>query len=277
MRHPKLLFITFFIFCSHYTFAQNRIVSIGGTLTEIVFELGLGEKIVGIDATSVFPEEKVKNIKNLGYRQSISMEGIVSLNPDIVLASTKLTPQPLIDSLKKLKVNLVVVKEEDTFESAKEKIKVVANKLNRAEKGKTLISKLEKELSVAKEKASNKEIKKKLVFIYARGGNRIFLSGSETAADKMIQLAGAKNAFDQVKGFKPITTEALIESNPDAVVMLKSGKDSLKNPWSSIKGIEHTTAGKNKNMILVDDLSFLGFGPRSASELIEFSKKIHNL
>lgn len=269
-------FLLLAFFFSANTFAQERIVSIGGTLTEILFELGMGDKLVAIDATSIYPQDKTKDIKNLGYKQSISMEGIVSLNPDLVLASSKLAPKKLLQDLKKLKVNVVVVEEKDSFESAKNKISIVAKSVSKVNQGKALIANLEKDFQKARQTVSD-ENEKKLIFIYARGGNRVFLSGAKTAAHEMMTLAGAQNAFSQVEGFKPITTESLIKGNPDAIVMLKSGMESLKDPWSAIKGIEHTNAGKNKKIIVVDDSAFLGFGPRSAKELLSLSEEVKKI
>ena len=88
----------------------------------------------------------------------------------------------------------------------------------------------------------------------------------------MMELSGAKNSFSTFEGYKPVSTEALIMGNPDAIIMLNRGISSLKNgPWK-IKGLSQTTAGKKQNLIAVDDLAFLGFGPRSASELIRVIK-----
>ncbi len=273
----KVLFriAALFLFTSAI-FAQERIVSLGGTLTEIIFELGAGDRVVGVDATSIYPQETEK-LTNLGYRQSINLEGIVSLKPDLVIASSKLVPKKLINDLKKLKVNVLVVQEKDTIENARFKIKRISKALNKVTEGKKILTRLNEDVERVRERlAKTNKQKKKLVFIYARGGNRVFLSGENTAAHEMIRLAGAKNAFSGVEGFKPVTAEALMKSNPDAIIMLKSGKESLENIWS-IKGVEHTKAGKAKKVILVDDLAFLEFGPRSGNELFKFSQAIQKL
>lgn len=260
-----------------YANKAERLVVIGGTLTEIVFSLGAGESVVGVDATSVYPTA-TKDIKNLGYRQGISLEGVLSLKPNLVLASSKLTPKELIKQLKDLGVKTVVVKEDDSFESAKEKIKEIAEVLSKNKEGIQLLEKLQNDLNSIEE--NEKLANLKVLFVYARGGNRVFLSGKETSAHEMIKLSGAKNAFSSVVGFRPITTEALVKGNPDVIVMLKSGEASLKTAENSIwslPGVAMTTAGKNKNLILVDDLSFMGFGPRSANELLKFKKSLLSL
>jgi iron complex transport system substrate-binding protein len=270
MMRNLILFSTL-MFSSLSTHAFERIVSIGGTLTEIIYELGQGKKIVGRDATSYFPKE-VLEIPSLGYRQSINLEGIVSLKPDLIIASKKLTPNGLITQLRKLKLKIVTIKEEDNFESAREKIRKVSKVLNEVQKGNELIRELDKDLikvkNLKKKLSKLNQAPKKLMFIYARGGNRIFLSGKKTVPHVMMTHAGFKNGFSEIEGFKPITTESLVTANPDAIILLKKGAESLKEGVWKIKGLSLTNAGKKKNLMIMDDLSFMSFGPRSGAQLI---------
>ncbi len=274
MKSPLLFLFTLFLI-SKPLYAFDRIVSIGGSITETLYALGEGEKIVGVDATSIYPQE-AKEKAQLGYRHAINIEGILSLKPDIIFASDKYLNDALARKLKTLELNLVLIKEEESKEGIISKIQILGktvSKMNLAEK---LINKIEKDF--LKAKSLQPEINdKKVVFIYARGGNRIFLSGKKTPAHKMIKLAGVTNSFSKVEGFKPITAESLLLSNPDAIVMLKSGAKSLKDgPWS-IKGLSKTKAGKNKSLIVVDDLAFLGFGPRTGESLIDFIGQLQKI
>ena len=98
----------------------KKIVSLGGTMTEIIFALGDGDKVVGVDSTSVHPK-KALSLKQLGYRQNISIEGIASLKPDLVFASSLLAPKPVIEKLKTLGVEVHVIPELNSFDSAKNK------------------------------------------------------------------------------------------------------------------------------------------------------------
>ncbi len=253
----------------------KKIVSLGGTMTEIIFALGDGDKIVGVDSTSVHPK-KALSLTQLGYRQNISIEGIASLKPDLVFASSLLAPKAVIEKLKTLGVEVHVIPELNSFESAKNKVKAIAAVLKKVDEGKRLITKMERELNKVTQLVKNNK-KTKLAFIYARGGNRLFLAGKETAAHSMIKMSGGENTFASFDGYKPVSTEALIMGNPDAIIMLKRGVSSLKNgPWK-IKGVDQTSAGKKQNLIVVDDLAFLGFGPRSASELIHLVQSIKKI
>ena len=271
MKKILILCLSLFSLSNH---AYERIISLGGTLTEIVYALGEGEKVVGVDMSSIYPQAATK-VEQLGYRQNISLEGIISLKPDLILASSKMVTPDLLSQLKKLKLNVISVKEEDSFESAREKITLIAKTLNHQDKGKALISKIDADLTELKK--INAQGTKKVIFIYARGGNRVYLSGNDTPAHKMIELSGVTNAFDQVKGFKPITSESLVMSNPQAIIMLKSGAESLKDGVWSIKGLDQTIAGKNKKLILADDSAFLGFGPRSSEVLLKFKKEVQSI
>ena len=274
MKKPSKISLFIVLLLSQFTYAAapkyQKIISLGGTITEIIFALNEGDKIIGVDNTSIYPKEALKLTK-LGYRQNISLEGIVSLKPDIVFASSLLAPNAIIEKLKTLGIEVIVVPELNNFESAKKKIEIISTALNKNQRGQEIISKINSDIRKIEE-LNKKNPPMKLAFIYARGGNRLFLAGRETGAHSMMELTGSKNSFSSFEGYKPVSTEALIMGNPDIIIMLNRGVTSLKSgPWK-IKGLSQTTAGKKQNLITVDDLAFLGFGPRSASELIRIIK-----
>ena len=118
--------------------------------------------------------------------------------------------------------------------------------------------------------------KPRILFIYARGARMLNISGHTTSAHAMIELAGGENAFGDIKGFKPMTSEAVVAAAPDAILMLARGVDSIggDNKILDLPGIALTPAGKNKNLIVMDDLKLLGFGPRLGDAVLELTQAL---
>jgi iron complex transport system substrate-binding protein len=117
---------------------------------------------------------------------------------------------------------------------------------------------------------------KKVLFIYARGAGTMMVAGQETPLDKIITLAGAKNAANGFKDFKPLTTEALVAANPDVILLFDSGLESVGgvNGLLKVPGIPQTTAGKQQKIIAMDGQFLSGFGPRVLEAVKELSEKL---
>jgi iron complex transport system substrate-binding protein len=108
------------------------------------------------------------------------------------------------------------------------------------------------------------EKKPKVLFIYARGAGTLMVAGTDTQMHNFIYMAGAENAVTDFKDFKPLTPEALLQANPDAILLFSSGLESLEGTEGlmQIPGISETNAGKNKKFIAMDGALISGFGPR---------------
>ncbi|MEY9231097.1 ABC-type hemin transport system substrate-binding protein [Bradyrhizobium japonicum] len=103
-----------------------RTVSIGGAITEILYALGLEGRLVGVDTTSLYPAAALHDKPNVGYMRQISAEGVLGLNPTLILAIQGSGPRETMDLLETAKVPLVLVPETFSEEGLIEKIKLVA-------------------------------------------------------------------------------------------------------------------------------------------------------
>lgn len=237
----------------------HKIVSLNGAVTEIVSALGHEKEIVGVDVTSTYPESLKATAKDLGHVRSISIENIMALQPTLILATDKDVSPELLEKLKKSGVKAEVFKQEFTAEGSKKLIADVAKVLNN-DTSKTLQDKIDADLANVKPIATAP----KVLFIYARGANMMMVSGTGTPVDRIISLAGGKNAVSDFEDFKPLTPEALIKGNPDVILLFDSGIGSLGGPQGVLKipGVDKTNAGKNKRVIAMDGALLSGFGPR---------------
>ncbi|GBF51030.1 ABC-type Fe3+-hydroxamate transport system, periplasmic component [Leptospira ryugenii] len=247
-----------------------------GAFTEILFSLGLGPKVVAVDTSSTFPETTAK-IQRIGYMRTLSAEGILSLEPDLVLATDAAGPPSTIAQIKATTVQMGIWTENFQMEEAERKIRYVARWTQTEKQAEALLKELQKNLSSFQRPVLSRPIK--VLFLYARGPNQLYVSGKDTAADAMISLSGAKNAVDGFSDYKILSTEALVSANPD-IILLGSHTASLFGNLDSlwdISGIKLTRAGKEKNYIIMDDLMLLGFGPRLPTALKVLAEKWKSL
>ncbi|MCE6988938.1 hemin ABC transporter substrate-binding protein [Dyadobacter sp. CY323] len=250
-----------------------RIVSANGTLSEILVGLGLEKQIVGVDVTSTYPASLDK-ISKIGHNRTIAAEGILTLNPDIIVYTDQsmLTPN-VVKQLGSAGKKLVQFKHEYSKEGAIKLIREVGAYFNAKPQAEKLIKTLQSDLT----KIPAPRNPKKLLFIYARGTGTLMVSGTGTSLDKMFLLAGHKNAVEGFTDFKPLTAESLVIANPDVLVLFSSGLESLEGMDGLLKvpGIANTNAGKSRKIVTMDGQLLTGFGPRLGKAALELSQKVN--
>lgn len=254
----------------------SRIVSINGAVTEVVYALNSGSKVVGVDTSSVYPEEVTK-LPKIGYQRRVSAEGILSLRPSLVIATTEAGPPEAIAQLQNTGVSVLVVTEKPTVEGARERIRSIAQALQADEVGQELLRALDADLERVRAKLQNVASKPKVLFIYARGQGTLLISGAGTSADEMIKLAGGVNAVTGYQGFRPLTAEAVVAAAPDIVLLPERGLQSIGGAENllALPGLRQTPAGKNRLVIAMDDLYLLGFGPRTGRAVEDLALLLH--
>jgi iron complex transport system substrate-binding protein len=278
---PLFASFLFFANCSTQTAstptaeAGERIVSIGGAVTEIVYALGADKNLVGADTSSIYPQAATR-LPQVGYQRQLSAEGVLSLKPTLVLMTAEAGPPVAVEQIEAAGVKIIKVGGENTPDGAREKIREIAAALNEKERGERLIEKLYADLNAAEQCAETLDAKPKVLFIYSRAGGAPQVSGANTSADAMINLAGGRNAVDGFENFKPLTPESLVEAAPDFILLPSRGLDSIGGVEAVLKipGMSETPAGKSGRIITIDDLVLLGFGPRMGAGVKELCEKL---
>lgn len=255
---------------------KERIVVIGGSATEIVYALGAGDLLVGVDTSSIYPEAATK-LPQVGYQRTISAEGIIALKPTTMIILPDAGPPPAIQQIESAGIKIVRVPNDYSVDGAKVKIRTIAEALNRKEDGEKLVTKLDAEIAEAKNMVAGKQDKPKVLFLYSRGAGTTSVGGTGTPAAEMISLAGAVNAFPDFEGYKPLNSEALVAAQPDVILLPARALEPLGgiDGILALPGIASTPAGKNKKIITLDDMQLLGFTPRLAESIKELCTKLH--
>lgn len=266
-------FIVLFTLCIKINADAARIVSANGTLSEILVGLALEKQIVGVDVTSTYPASLDK-IPKIGHNRSIAAEGILALNPDIIIYTNQsMVPPAVVKQLSGSGKKIVEFKHEYSKEGAIKLIREVGAYFNAKPQAEKMVKDLENDFA----KISRPTSPKKLLFIYARGTGTLMVSGTGTSLDKMFQLTGHKNAIQGFTEFKPLTAESLVTANPDVLVLFSSGLESLEGMDGLLKvpGIANTNAGKNRKIVTMDGQFMTGFGPRLGKAALELSQKVN--
>lgn len=254
---------------------KAKIVSLNGTVSEILVDLGFEENIVGVDVASNYPASLQEKPK-VGHSRQLSAEGILALSPDVVIATSEDIKPELAQQIRSTGVKLLLFDHHFSPNGTKELIRSMADSLDREKKGDSILVALQSDLEKV-EAIEKKEPKPKVLFIYARGTGTMMVAGKNTQVEKMIELAGGVNAVDDFTEFRPLTAEALVAANPDVILLFDSGLSSLGgvDGLLEVQGIRQTNAGKNKKFVEMEGQFLTGFSQRLGKAVEELAKRIH--
>ena len=259
----------------------SRIVPLNGDLAEIVWALGLGDNVVGVDVSATYPPEATGPLPKIGYQRALSAEGVLSLEPTVIIGSPEAGPLEIIEQIRGAGVPVIIIPEQrQSIDAPAAKIRAVAEALGVAEAGETLAAETQAEIDAAIALGAESATQPRVLFLYVRGEGTQLIAGSETSADAMITAAGGINAgaVAGLVGFQPLTPESLALAAPDTLVLLTAGLESVGGVEGllEIPGIAQTPAGENQHVLDYDDLYFLGLGPRTGAALAEFVYGLHS-
>lgn len=249
--------------------AEERVVSIGGDITEIVYALGAQNTLVARDTTSLRPALATK-LPDVGYMRQLNAEGILAMRPTLVLASELSKPSLALTQVEKAGVKVVMLTGEPALDAIPDKIRAVARALHREEEGEALSLKLEKQIAGL----VSTPLPVKVLFILNHSGMKAMGAGSGTAADGAIRSAGLINALADVPRYQPLTQEGIVASAPQLVV---TGRDGLRamgdeaRLWQ-LPGLALTPAARQHNLLVIDEMDLLGFGLETPAAIARLRK-----
>jgi len=253
----------------------QKIITAGSAITETVCALGDCSKIIASDRTSLYPAE-IQKLPSIGYRTSISAEGIISLQPSLVIAEKDYVELAVLEQIKSTGIKLLIVERVYTIEGTRNLIRQIATELSKKAEGEKLIAKIESQLAEANAIVKKSKITPKVLCVYNRGTSSVDIAGTNTFSS-ILPFVGAEPAITGVDGYKPLNAEALIASNPDYLLMFESGVQSLGGVEGVLKiaGVAETTAGKKKQIIAMEGIKLSNFGPRFGEAVKELAIQLH--
>lgn len=279
-----LTFFTLIISCGRFTNKEteggkdntSRIVCVSKQLNEIIFALGAGDKIVGVDLSSTYPNE-LKKLPTVGYHRLLSTEGIISLNPTLVIHDGNIAPASVLPQLEKVGIPVKEFHSPSTLDSTKILIRNVAKEFGAEKKAEEIIAKLDAELKRAEEKKKEyTTVPRVLIIHYGRANNNYFVMGKRGDQNPLLELAGGVNAAD-TSGFRLLSAESIANSQPDVILATDFGFDMQGSveKFVELPGIALTPAAKNNKIYRIEEHDMVYFGPRTGEIVLMLMDLIH--
>lgn len=242
----------------------DRVITLGGSVTEIAVALGAESRIIARDTTSNYPAS-VEALPDVGYIRALSPENVLALDPTLIVAEGDAGPPEAVDVLKAAGIPFVIVPEASDPAGIEAKIKAVAAALDLPAEGEALAAKVNAGLDAIQTSAAGITTPKRVLFILSLQGGGVMAGGEGTEAEGIIRLAGGVNAATGFQGYKPMTDEAVLAAQPDAILMMdREGDLSIANADILAQpALSQTPAARTETIIRMDGMLMLGFGPRT--------------
>ena len=241
-----------------------RIVSLGGAVTEILDLLGLDGQIAAIDTTSTYPPALLQTKPNVGYLRQLSAEGILSVRPTLVIASDGAGPPDVLKLVREAGIPVATVPDEPSPAGIRGKVEMIARLVGKPDAGAALAKSIDERFAALATARAALGHRDRVLFILSAQNGRMVVGGRNTSAAGILALAGAENAAEAVEGYKPMSEEAVMAAQPDAVLMMQNGPGGAANAAIlDSAALAQTPAARTRRLVTMDGSYLLGFGPRT--------------
>lgn len=250
-----------------------RIVSAGGSITEILVELGAIEQIVAVDTSSTYPEA-VKKLPHVGYFRQLAPEGVISTGATHLLVLEGAGPESGIAQIRQAGIDVTVYEQPNSTEGLANLIAQLGEKINQQKAASRLIQRVEKQLNSAIAATENQP-QKSIAFFMAINDHGMMAAGSNTVPDLIVSLLGMTNPFHTVQGYKSVSPESFLVNPPDLILMPSHRTEGLSPDELCNKSLLKLWAKKyGCQIMVVDPLQFLGLTPRLPDAILQVSQRL---
>lgn len=258
----------------------SRIAIAGGSITEIVYFLGEEDRIVATDRTSNYPAEAL-DFPSVGYVRALSTEGLLSLAPTLILGEHDMGPPAVLTQIAETGVEVVKVPEVHTAAGIVEKVRCIARILGVEQHADEAIRQhLDGTLeSLAVISERHDATPPRVAIILGLRDGVPLGAGTGTSGHGLIEMAAADNVFAGFESWKPVSMEAMVRANPEYIIVPQRGVDDAGGVDELLDqpGLALTAAARNRNLIAMDGMSMLGFGPRTLRAALELAQRLHDI
>lgn len=257
----------------------SRIVTLSGEFSEIVWELGLGDNLVGVDLSSVYPRDEMRLKPKIGVEFRILAEPILVLEPTVVIGDIDASPAQVIEQVRSAGVPVVILPRFAGIDAPAAKIRAVAEALGVGPTGEALAIRVQDEVDAALALATPTGDRPRVAVVYVATEDTILMLGSNTVFDGILEALGVEDVGPAagVEGFVPLTAEAMVAAAPEVIITAERGFNGLggMEGFLALPGIGQTPAGQNRRILVYEDLYLLGLGPRTGALFAELVRDLH--
>jgi iron complex transport system substrate-binding protein len=255
---------------------SGRVISVGGSVTETVFALGAAERLVGVDTSSIFPEA-ARALPQVGYQRVLSAEGILSLQPTLLLADEQAGPASVIAQIRAAGLPVDTVPSARSREEVVERIRLIGRSLNRSAAAQGLADAVDQRLEAVGQALAHQDHRPRVILLLAHGRGSPLAAGRDTQGEAMIRMAGGQNALHGFRGYKPVSPEAVVAAAPEVVVLPEQSVEALGGMDAALaaSGLDATPAARHGRVVALDMLYLLGMGPRTGDAVTDLALAFH--
>jgi iron complex transport system substrate-binding protein len=254
----------------------QRIISLAPSNTEILFALGLGDKIVGVTDYCDYPEAAKTKPRVAGY-STPNIEKLISTEPDLVLAES-IHEKTVLPALERLGLAVIITKA-TSIDTVLHEISLIGQVNGKSKAATKLVDSMTQRINTITNKTNALNPEQRLRVLYAVWHDPIWTMGSETFSTDLITMAGGTNIFaNDFKESRVVSLESVITKNPQVILVSGMGTsgDLIYNGIKNESRLNSVDALVNKRLYKISDANLVERpGPRIVDGLEEVAKLIH--
>ena len=244
--------------------SPQRILAIGGAVTETLYALGLEDRVVAVDTSSTYPPRALAEKPNVGYLRALSPEGVLSVGPDLIIALDGAGPPDAVKVLKSAASPFETLPEARDEAGVLATIRRVAALAGVPERGEVLAGEVAADFAALAALRARIPAPRSVVFVLSASGTAPVVGGAGTGAQAMFALAGVTNAMTGLNGYKPAVGEAVLGADPYAIVLMKDQNHAVSDDAvKAMPAFAGTSAIEAGRLYRMDGGYLLSFGPRT--------------
>lgn len=256
----------------------SRIVALNGDLTETIFALGAGDRVVGIDLTTTYPPAAA-SLPDVGLGRDLNAEAVIGLAPTLVIGDEQIEPTSAIDQIRSAGIPVVILPTEVTLDGVMRKFTSIGTILDLADEAEQLKQDVGEEIDDALAVAARATSKPAAAYLYVRGPETLLLFGSAMPTHFLIEAAGGIDAAGEVDVIfaENLSAERLVDAAPEVLITPAEGFDIIggMDSFLALPGVADTPAGRSRNVLAYDEALLLGMGPRVGLALKQLVLDLH--
>ena len=255
----------------------SRVATLGGVVTETAYALGAADKIVAVDDSSYYPPEALAEKPTLGYYRFLAAEPVLAMDPSLIIGNEETGPPEVVTQLENAGVPILLLPDNNDVEGARQLIRTMGLALGAETEADALTKRLDDDVAAAADLVATATDTPRVLFILRPPGAPTLIAGGDTAAGSMIALAGGENVFPGLDSYVPMTPEGIVEIAPDVIL---TTTDSIRefgglDAFLADPGVAQTPAAESGQIVSMEDLYLLGFGPRTGLAIADLAMLLH--
>ena len=257
---------------------QQRIVCLSKQYNEILYALGSERDLVAVDLSSTYPPE-IKSLPTVGYHRALSVEGLVSVKPTLIIHDNNVGPEHVMRQLEQLKIPMKVFETKGVdIPSTKALMSEMGRYFHQEARAESLNRRLDLDMEKALRRSSAYSTKPKVLVIHFGRAMNIYLTITQAStAGKMIEWAGGEIPIRGERGMVQLSPEVIAAADPEVLLLTDFGYDRLGSAEqvTTLPGVDTTRAARNKRIYRVEENDLVYIGPRTGENVLKLQALIH--